>query len=513
MLGIERTEYIRHALNDHLLNTLNYKPLSHEEATQLRLEALRKTLDLVTVSLHPDSEDVKYFRRSFGTTNSTHVSRSTLVIFRLSQFYLTPKVHKLPLKFRPVISKSGSELEILSVWLDVQLQRVKHLCPGYLKDNWTLIRNLQDIDGKLPSNAYFVTADAVGMYSNIDTDHGLQAMQEWFEDLHSHELPKDYPTKTILNGLEIVMRLNVFGFGNTFWLQLRGTAMGTSVAVMYATIYYSLHEETAIAPPPPMLPRLNLLLSKRFIDDAIFLLTSDDPAATKATIMETMNNFGPPGKQLVWEVSDLSRSINFLDLTLSITEQGEIKYQTYQKPMNLYLYIPRMSAHPESVFKSFIQSAIQRYWLQNSDPADFQSILKLFFLHLRARGYPQEELKQLFIATCRQIDLKQPGIPGGPAEPSGAATTTTVATTPPTRQLYLHTEYHPNSVPRQMIHKAFQSTIGQEGLVGEGPPLALTIAYARAPNIGDTAVRTTLIQQGEHPLVSNHLQQPSQGLL
>jgi hypothetical protein len=39
--------------------------------------------------------------------------------------------------------------------------------------------------------------------------------------------------------------------------------------------------------------------------------------------------------------------------------------------LNLYLYIPPLSAHPTSCFKGFITGEILRYWNQNSNKEDF----------------------------------------------------------------------------------------------------------------------------------------------
>jgi len=61
-----------------------------------------------------------------------------------------------------------------------------------------------------------------------------------------------------------VMENNYFEWGDHYFYQLTGTAMGTSAAVLWATIYFVILEEYLI--------NLNkysddLLLYKRFIDD------------------------------------------------------------------------------------------------------------------------------------------------------------------------------------------------------------------------------------------------------
>ena len=125
-----------------------------------------------------------------------------------------------------------------------------------------MLRKLKRL-GKLPSTAFVVIADATSMHTNIDTDHGLHTLELWFE-LHAHELPPGFPVNMVLKAIELVMRNNIFQFDDTYWLQLTGTAMGTSLACMYATIYYSYHEETRLLPvyahkfvvPPHRMPQL-----------------------------------------------------------------------------------------------------------------------------------------------------------------------------------------------------------------------------------------------------------------
>jgi hypothetical protein len=81
--------------------------------------------------------------------------------------------------------------------------------------------------------------NAVSMYTNIDTDHALECIATF---LRTHKLALGLPTEALIVGLELIMRWNVFQVGDTFLRQLRGTAMGTRPACMYATLYFAIHE-------------------------------------------------------------------------------------------------------------------------------------------------------------------------------------------------------------------------------------------------------------------------------
>jgi hypothetical protein len=147
------------------------------------------------------------------------------------------------------------------------------------------------------------------MYANINTDHAIVTMENWFK-LHQYELPPDFPTSLILESIERLMKYNVFTFGTRFYIQQNGTAMGTNAACMYATIYYSYHEETVISKLP------SITFYRRLIDDG-FIIMQDDPGNFEH-IQDVMNDFGPEGKRLKWEATEPTDSEHFLDLTITI---------------------------------------------------------------------------------------------------------------------------------------------------------------------------------------------------
>jgi hypothetical protein len=159
------------------------------------------------------------------------------------------------------------------------------------------------------------------------------------------------------------MRFNIFEFGNLWIHQLRGTAMGTSSACVWATIYYAIHENKVL------LPRYGRHLYKRkllrFIDDirAIWIF---EPGANQATSLPWKAfckdlSFG----RLTWKVTRPSRHAIFLDLNLYIVRR-QIKTTTYQKELNLYLYLPGSSAHMLGMIKGTIYGQLLCYYEHNN---------------------------------------------------------------------------------------------------------------------------------------------------
>jgi hypothetical protein len=53
---------------------------------------------------------------------------------------------------------------------------------------------------------------------------------------HEDQLPPGFPKQLLLASLADIIWNNIFQFGDTYWQQIRGTAMGTSTVVNYAVL-------------------------------------------------------------------------------------------------------------------------------------------------------------------------------------------------------------------------------------------------------------------------------------
>ncbi len=374
---IERDEYIRRVFKDHLLDTKTYQPM---------------TADAATAHLKSVQSSVKKFlkdSRKLGGIDDEdriYIDRSLDVPDPFSYFYGTAKIHKDPWKLRPIVSYSGCLLHGLGRWLDQQLQPFARELPTYLKSSFDLKLKLEEME--FPSHQTFslFTCDARSMYTNIDTDHALAEIGNYLRQ----EEVDCYNPEAIMTALSLLMRNNVFRFGDTFWKQLTGTAMGAPPACAYAQLYFGIHELKII-------PRFeaNLPLYFRYIDDGFGIWLHDpDPAIDHAhwvSFQEEYSSFGI----LIWDFSDRKKQMNFLDLMITL-ENGTVSTRIYEKEMNLYQYIPPNSAHAPNVIKAFISGLILRIFRLTSRQDHIITSLRDLFERLLARGHPPDFLKPVF---------------------------------------------------------------------------------------------------------------------
>lgn len=131
----------------------------------------------------------------------------------------------------------------------------------------------------------------------------------------------------------------IFMFGDTYWIQREGTAMGTPCACIYAILFFAYFERTILLRKY----RLNLLFYKRQIDDILGIWV-DTPG--QCNQWENFKSDLNSVCNLDWTTTSLSKKVDSLDLTIQIDQQGCISTKTFQKSMNLFLYIPPHSAHP-----------------------------------------------------------------------------------------------------------------------------------------------------------------------
>jgi hypothetical protein len=230
---MDTEQYAIQVLTEQLL-TSDYKQLSKEEA-KIKMDNIKTQLKSLIIQYQQSltKAEQTFFQQSFQTFHRTPI------------FYGLPKVHKTPVSLCPVVSSSSSFLSIFSTWLDFKIEELLPSVKSYIKNSDTLLDDFKNFI--VPEGAFLFTANAKSMYTNIDTATGVTALRD-FINCNTNHIPPDFPTELFLQILSYVMSNNIFTFGDTFWLQLSGTAMGTPATCSYATISYGQHENSLILP-------------------------------------------------------------------------------------------------------------------------------------------------------------------------------------------------------------------------------------------------------------------------
>jgi hypothetical protein len=402
----------------------------------------------------------------------TYHKGASVKLKRVHQLYGLPKLHKVPLAWRPIIRGVCGELEAASKWLDYQLRKIANAVPTYLRDSQEAVTSLKEM-GSLPPNARLFTTDTTAVYMNIEPAIGIASVQQWLIDFDS-ELPGKVPSTIVIKALEMVMTRNTFQFDDTYWQQFVGTAMGTPCACVYATVAYGYHERTSIIAKQTKeaMPYL-----KRFIDDMLGVWCGSN--AEWVIFKASLNGFG----KLKWICSEPMTSVTFLDLTIIIDANSiEIHTKIYQKPKNLHLYIPATSAHPEACFQGAVMGNVIRYWKQNTSIKDFGQLLAQFVERLCCRGPETRKVTEGIEKATKYID-------------EGLLSTwnSTKMSAANKRTLFLHWQYHPNGITRQTLRRLYDKTLaGKDGFD------KMTICYSRPRNLREDLTKASLLEpEGE----------------
>jgi hypothetical protein len=209
---MDSDKYTLQILQEHLL-TKDYSQLTRETAAH-RMEDIKTTLKnlIATQSNTLSRTEITFFK---GSLQLQH---------RLPIFYGLPKVHKDPIALQPVVSTTNSFLAVFSVWLDYKMKDLLPLINSHTKNSTRIIKELEY--KKIPANARLFTADTKSMYTNIETDLGINTIKD-FLNHNTNNLPVNFPSFLFREILEIFMCNNIFTFRDTYWQQLTGTAMGT----------------------------------------------------------------------------------------------------------------------------------------------------------------------------------------------------------------------------------------------------------------------------------------------
>ena len=179
---------------------------------------------------------------------------------RTSCIYFKPKVHKPNSPDRLIVSECSCPTKLTSSYLDKVMTPIVKSLPSYIKDSnhaFEIIRNFSFSS----ENKIIFTMNITSLYTVIPNNEGLQALKYSFD-----QRPIKKPSSETFRRLaELVLTLNCFSFGDNYYKQINGVAMGTKMGPSYANLFVGFIENKFFSnyhgPKPD--------LYKRYIDDCV----------------------------------------------------------------------------------------------------------------------------------------------------------------------------------------------------------------------------------------------------
>ena len=256
---------------------------------------------------------------------------------RMATFYGLPKIHKDPLRIRPIVSSVNSPTYFWSKWIHAELWPIVRANPDMLVNSTDLAQRLSFVDWE--EGLAFLNLDVVSLYTSIQHGAGMQAMMEFLRGDLVHDTLPDHPGTewmSIVRVMAVVLDNNYFTWDGGCYHQLTGTAMGSPAAVVYANIFMFKVEQSHLA---------NLIASSRlytrFIDDLFFIVHDLQEAATTAASLN--DRAAHPRVRWTHELSDTQAVMLDLDIRLM---DGKLETRLNFKKTNRFAYVHPTSSHP-----------------------------------------------------------------------------------------------------------------------------------------------------------------------
>ncbi|OCT72218.1 hypothetical protein XELAEV_18035190mg [Xenopus laevis] len=298
------------------LDTLNLKKYNKPNLTKGEQKALKDLKNDKTIIIKPAD-------KGGGIVIITKEYYMNKIKGQLSDTTTYKKLRKNPTNEYKLLDKAKNK-GILNKKEHEYLKKDVVLLPSYLKDTIDTINFINDITWK---EHYIIgTCDVTSLYTIIDHQLGLTAVNHFLmQDTTIVNTQREF----ILQGIQFILNNNYFCFEGDYYLQTKGTAMGTRFAPSYANLFMGYWEKHQVH--PSMNQNMGLIAWKRYIDDCIFIWQGLEEDLTRFLL--NINDFN------IQLTSNIGKErVNFLDLVISVDGNKLIIKNPrilYKKPQTL----------------------------------------------------------------------------------------------------------------------------------------------------------------------------------
>ncbi|CAJ0941359.1 unnamed protein product [Ranitomeya imitator] len=243
----------------------------------------------------------------------------------------------------------------------------------------SIIRQLDTV----PPDSTLVTLDVNSLYTSIQHSKGMEVTKHL---LQLSNMSND-AIQFCLDLLHIVLYENYFLWGDTFYVQRCGTAMGSNVTPAYANAFMNFFKIMHVYTND--LFRQHILGYHRYIDDVFFIWTG-----TTDSLMSFYAQLNSILPELQFTIHHDKKSVPFLDTRVLLDIQGHLTTDLYCKATDCNSLLHYTSCHPRSMKNCLPHSQFSRVARIVSDPITRKDRLDTIAQRFQERHYPTRLLQE-----------------------------------------------------------------------------------------------------------------------
>ena len=345
--------------------------------------------------------ELSFQRKMLRWVKCKYIDTSTYDLIRpvgsqRPKLYGLPKVHKNDCPLRPILSMVGSPQNGLAKFLVKTLTPVLNKFSKYtLKDSFQFVDKLRLIPESQSKNSFMVSYDIKSLFTNIPLIEVIEiCLQELYHsDLRHPEMP-EFICKEMLH----MAVLNVeFSFNNEMYKQIDGVAMGSPLGPILANIFVGyLEHKLFLRSKAP-------LVYHRYVDDTFVMFKNK---IESASFLECLNSLHKNLKFTKEE--ELNNSLNFLDVCIQRSIDGELSTKIYRKLNSEALYVPWTSFGPTKQKLGVLTGMVKRF-TRLCSPCHLEEELKTLQNTFLALGYPGGLISKVITRAKSSSALKMIG--------------------------------------------------------------------------------------------------------
>ena len=314
---------------------------------------------------------------------------STARNMNTGRFRVRLKIHKQPVKGRPLCNMRNCTAEHIGIFLHETLQPHINKYRTVLTSTDSLIQQIEGI--RIPEGFFLRTADVCDLFPSINRNEMMPIFDRLFQEM----LP-DALARLCLRLTHLLVSGTVLEHASEHWLAASGLPTGSSASCTLANLLLvdlDRHVQDALQD--------QVLMLRRFIDD-IFVIDSAEDASFSAACNSWMSGIAtePTGN------TRHDKEVIFLDLAIS-HHAGSIRFRLHENPLAQYLYVPWGSSHSTSIKLGIAIAGlirISRRFSRDTPASEISDARNRFLARLRARGFPASALRvaQARVSTRRR---------------------------------------------------------------------------------------------------------------